>query len=175
MKADAELTRGSLLCAKKYAEAIGPLEALLAAKPTGDAEAKAPGELAICSARSRQIDKAKRALRRVDREASATSADRAHHGTAGRGGLRRQRRRWSAELSGRLAAAGNSAEYAFKGKLGLGWSQFKAGKLPEAAATFDEVLRRIRPRRLPPKRPWSAAGSSNNSARTSPPWPCTTW
>ena len=52
---------------------------------------------------------------------------------------------WSAELSGRLAAAGNSAEYELKGKLGLGWSQFKAGKLPEAAATFDEVLKKNPP------------------------------
>ena len=52
---------------------------------------------------------------------------------------------WSAELSGRLASAGNSAEYEVKGKLGLGWSQFKAGKLSEAAATFDGVLKKNPP------------------------------
>ena len=52
---------------------------------------------------------------------------------------------WSAELSSRLAAAGSSAEYELKGKLELGWSQFKAGKLAEAAATFDEVLKKNPP------------------------------
>ena len=48
-------------------------------------------------------------------------------------------------MSGRLAAAGASAQYAIKGKLGLGWSQFQAGKLAEAAATFDEVLKKNPP------------------------------
>ena len=49
LKADAELTHGSLLLAlRKYADAIGPLENFLAGKPTGDAEVKARGELAIC-------------------------------------------------------------------------------------------------------------------------------
>ena len=50
LKADAELTHGSLLLAlRKYADAIGPLENFLAGKPTGDVEVKARGELAICS------------------------------------------------------------------------------------------------------------------------------
>ena len=34
-----------------------------------------------------------------------------------------------------------SAEYESKGKLNLGWSQFKAGKLAEAAATLDNLLK----------------------------------
>ncbi len=83
---------------------------------------------------------------------------------------------WSAELSGRLASAGTSAEYELKGKLGLGWSQFKAGKLAEAAAAFDEVLQTESARRRSrPRRPWSAGEFSNNSARTSRRWRCTSW
>jgi len=44
-----------------------------------------------------------------------------------------------------LATAASSAEYEIKGKLGLGWSQYKAGKLAEAAATFDELLKKNPP------------------------------
>ena len=52
---------------------------------------------------------------------------------------------WSAELSSRLAADAASAQNAIKGKLGLGWSQLQAGKPAEAAATFDEVLKKNPP------------------------------
>ena len=116
------------------------MEAFLAGKPTGDAAVKGAGELAICYARSGQLDKAKKLYAELiekhpqhpliapTTEQLAEAAYDANDAA------------WSAELSGRLAAAGDSAEYEMKGKLGLGWSQFKAGKLAEAAATFDEVL-----------------------------------
>jgi cellulose synthase operon protein C len=146
LRADAQLTRGSLLLAmKKFHEAVAPLEAFLAGKPTGDTAVKAMGELAIAYARSGQIDKAKKLYAELAAKypqhplvAPATEqlAEAAYdaNDTA-----------WSAELSARLAAAGNSAEYELKGKLGLGWSQFKEGKLPEAAATFDELLKKNPP------------------------------
>ena len=61
LKADAQSAQGSLLLAmKRYGEAVAPLEAFLASNPTGDAAVKGRGELAICYARSGQIDKAKR-------------------------------------------------------------------------------------------------------------------
>jgi len=146
LKSDAQLIRGSLLIAlKRYAEAIAPLEAFLAEKPTGDVEVKALGELAICYARTKQIDKAKKryadliekhpehALIAPTTERLAEAAFDADDAA------------WAAELSRRLAAAGGSAEYELKGKFQLGWSQFKAGKLPEAAATFDELLKKNPP------------------------------
>ncbi len=74
LKADAQLTEGSLLVAlKKYAEAIAPLEALL----HGKAHRRRSREggrrtLAICYARTGQLDKAKKAIRRTGRETSAS-------------------------------------------------------------------------------------------------------
>ena len=141
LKADAQLTYGSLLLAlKKYAEAIGPLEAFWAGKPAGDAAVKAAGELSICYARSGQLEKAKKLYAELIEQnpkhpliAPTTEhlAEAAYDANDAA---------WSAELSGRLAAGGDSAQYELKGKMGLGWSQFKAGKLAEAAATFGEVL-----------------------------------
>ncbi len=146
LKADAQLTQGSLLLAlKKYPEAIAPLETLLEGKPTGDPAAKALGTLAICYARTRQLDKAKKAyaefvakypkhpLVAPTTELLAEAAYDANDAA------------WAAELSSRLAAAGSSTEYELKGKVGLGWSQFKAGKLAESAAVFDEVLKQNPP------------------------------
>jgi TolA-binding protein len=146
LKADAQLACGSLLLAqKKYAEAIVLLEAFLQSKPSGDTAVKAAGELAVCYARSKQIDKAKKVytdlleknpkhpliapLTELLAEAAYDANDTA----------------WSAELSARLAKAGNSAEYETKGSLGLGWSLFKAGKLEEAATAFDDVLKKNPP------------------------------
>jgi len=45
---------------KRYGEAIAPLEAARQGSPTGEAAVKAAGELAICYARSGQLDKAKK-------------------------------------------------------------------------------------------------------------------
>ena len=122
-----------------------PLEAFLAGKPTGDAEVKALGELAICCARAGQIDKAKQLYAELIEKhpQHPLIAPTTEH--LAEAAYDADDAAWSAELSGRLAAAGASAEYAIKGKLGLGWSQFKAGKLAEAAATFDEVLKKNPP------------------------------
>ena len=142
LKADAELTHGSLLIAlRKYADAIGPLEAFLAGKPAGDADVKARGELAICCARTGQIEKAKRLYAELvgkypTHPLLAPTTEHLAEAAYDAGDAA-----WSAELSRRLAADAASAQYAIKGKLGLGWSQFQAGKLAEAAATFDELLK----------------------------------
>ena len=146
LKVDAQLTQGSLLLGlKKYGPAVTALEAVVQAKPAGDAAVKAIGELAIGYARSGHLDQAKKLYAELEEkypqhplfaptiEQLAEAAYDAND--AG----------WSAELSSRLAAAGGSPDYALKGKLGLGWSQFKAGKLVEAAAAFDEVLKKNPP------------------------------
>ena len=146
LKADAQLTQGSLLLGlKKYGEAIAALEAALQGKPAGDAAPKALGELAIGYARSGHLDKAKKIYAELVQKypqhpllAPATEhlAEAAYDANDAA---------WSAELSSRLASAGGSPEYELKGKLGLGWSQFKAGKLIEAAAAFDDVLKKNPP------------------------------
>ena len=146
LRSDALSTQGTLLLAlKKYAEAIAPLEAFLAEKPSGDAEAKVLGELAICYARASQLDKAKKlyadllkqhpghALIAPTTERLAEAAYDAND-TA-----------WASQLSGQLVALNASKEYELKGNLSLGWSQFKAGKLAEAATTFDDLLKKNPP------------------------------
>ena len=148
LKADAQLAYGSLLLSlKKYAAAIAPLEAFLQGKPEGEAAVKGAGELAICYARTGQLDKAKKVY------ADLVEKNRQHPLIAATTEILAEAAydandtAWSAELSARLATAGNSAENELKGKLGLAWSQFKAGKLSEAAA----MLRRGAWRRNPPE------------------------
>lgn len=142
LKADAQLAHGSLLLSlKKYSEAIAPLETFLATKPARDDEVKALGELAICYARAGQLDKAKKLLAEIMRK---------HPGHAilppiierlAEAAYDANDPAWSAELSRHLTAGAGSSEYAVKGQLGLGWSQYKEGKLAEAAASFENVLK----------------------------------
>ena len=149
LKSDVQLTRGSLLMAlKRYAEAVSPLEAFLAEKPTGDVEAKALGELAICYARAKQIDKAKKYYADLVEKHPAHALIAPTTERLAEAAFDANDAAWAAELSKRLTTAGGSAEFEFKGKLNLGWSQFKAGKLVEAAATLDELLAKNPPQAI---------------------------
>jgi cellulose synthase operon protein C len=146
LKTDALATQGTLLLAlKKYAEAIGPLEAFLAENPKDDAEAKALGQLAICYARTKQIDKAKEVYAALLKKHPghaliAPTVERLAEAVYDANDAA-----WAAELSSQLVALNASTEYELKGKLNLGWSQFKAGKLSDANATFDELLKKNLP------------------------------
>jgi cellulose synthase operon protein C len=146
LKSDAQLNVGTLLMAlKRPIEAVAPLEAFLAGKPAGDVEAKALAALAICHARANQIDKAKtryaellekyphNTLIALTTERLADAAFDANDTV------------WAAELSKRLTETGASAKFELKGNLNLGWSQFKAGKLVEATATLDDLLKKNPP------------------------------
>ncbi len=146
LKADALLTNGSLLLAvKKYAEGIAPLEAFFQGNPAGEAALKGAGALAVCYARTGQLDKAKKLY--ADFIAKQPQHPLAAPATAllAEAAYDANDVAWSNELSGRLATTGNSAEQQLTGKLGLAWSQFKTGKLAEAAALFDEVLQKNPP------------------------------
>jgi cellulose synthase operon protein C len=164
LKTDSQLLQGSLLMAlKKYAEAIAPLEAYLSQKPDGDPAVQALGELAICYARTGKLDQAKKLYGQLRQQypqhrllAPATEqlAEAAYDArdTA-----------WSAELSAWLAdwskqrpgptntapqGGSTGADYEIKGLVGLGWSQFKDGKLAEAEKTFGRVLEKNPPEPL---------------------------
>jgi len=146
LKSDAQLTCGSLLLTlKRYTEAIAALEAFLASKPAGDAEAKALGELAICHARAKQIDKAKKRYADLIEKHPGHALIAPTMERLAEAAFDADDTAWAAELSKQLSAAGGSAEYELKGKLNLGWSQFKGGKLGDAAATFDELLKKNPP------------------------------
>ena len=175
LKADAQLEQGSLLVSlKRYPPAAVALEAFLATRPKGDAAVKGMGELAIRYARMNQLDKAKQVYADLSSQyarhplllpTSEQLAEAAYdaNDTA-----------WSRELSSGLTTADASPEYRVKGQLGLAWSLFKAGKLREAAAAFDEVLK-ARPRSpWPPRQLWCEGKSSISWASRIPRWRCTT-
>ncbi len=146
LKRDALATQGSLLLAlKKYPEAVAPLEAFLNKKTSSDAEARALGELAICLARSAQIDKAKKRYAELIEKHPGHAMVAPITERLAEAAYDANDAAWSAELSNRLTKDGGSTEYELKGRLSLGWSQYKAGKLAEAAATFDELLKKNPP------------------------------
>lgn len=141
LKNDAEFTQASVLLAmKRFAEAIGPLEAFLGNRPSAETAVQGRCNLAICLARTKQFDKAKKLLADLLEKHPGHAlieptmeqlAEAAYEGgdTA-----------WSKELFGRLAKRGSAPDKQLTGLAGLGWSQFKAGQLEEAAATFAQVL-----------------------------------
>ncbi len=141
LKADAQFTEASLRIAmKQFGEAIAPLEGFLASQPAGDAGVKARGNLAICYARSKQLDKAKRLYAEVagaqpPRELLATVTEQLAEAALDAGDTA-----WSNELFARVAKQGSMPDKQVAGLSGLGWSQFKAGQLEEAATTFGQVL-----------------------------------
>jgi TolA-binding protein len=154
LRADAKLLQGSLLMAlKKFAEAVAPLEEFLSAAPNdakddqnaaADSRAKALAELSICCARSGKLERAKTAYAefagRFEKHPlfGPTTEHLAEAAFAANDPA------WSAELSARLSGVG-TAEMDFKGRLGVGWSRYKAGKLEEAAEVFDELLKKNPP------------------------------
>jgi len=142
LKGGAQLLQGSsLLALKRFSEAIAPLEAFLASKPTGDAAVKGMGELAISYARNNQLDRAKQlfaelAEKYAEHPLLLPTAEHLAEAAYDANDIA-----WSTELSARLAKSDPSSEYYRKGKLGLGWSQYKAGNLGEAADVFDQLLK----------------------------------
>lgn len=141
--ADAQLTQAAqLVSLKQFQEAIGPLEAYLATKPEGDTEVKARGLLAVSLARTGQLPRAKEAFKTlIDKypqhelmlPITEQLADAAYQ--AGDTGWSRLLYEWVGRDS-----ASQGAD--LRGLSGLGWSQFKEGKLLEAAATFEQLLQK---------------------------------
>ncbi len=141
LKADAQSVQGSLLLAlKKYAEAIVPLEAFLATKPTGDAEVRPIGQLAICYARTGRLNQAKKLYAALIEQHPGHPLLAPATEQLAEAAFDANDTVWATKLSGKLAFTSDQPEYELKGKLNLAWSQYKSGKLAEAAATFGDVL-----------------------------------
>ncbi len=146
LKADAQLAQGSLLLSlKRYPQAAVALEAFLAASPSGDAAVKGMGELAICYARMKQLDKAKRIYARLSEQYARHPLLLPTTEQLAQAAYEANDTDWSRELSRHLASSNAAPEYRLQGKLGLAWNLFKTGKLPEAAAAFDDVLKAAPP------------------------------
>lgn len=143
LKAEALLTQASLLVAlKRYKEAIEPLEAFLAGKPSGDAAVKGMGQLAICYARVKKIDKAKARYAELiekfpQHELLAPTTEQLADAVYDAGDSE-----WSSRLFTWLSSGGQFSDRETRGLSGLAWSQYKAGHLEKAAETFGQVLKR---------------------------------
>lgn len=143
LKAEVLLTRASLLVAlKRYKEAIEPLETFLAGKPTGDAAVKGLGQLAICYARVKEIDKAKARYGELiekfpQHELLVPTTEQLADAVYEAGDSE-----WSSRLFTWLSSGGQLSDRETRGLSGLAWSQYKAGQLEKAAETFGQVLKR---------------------------------
>jgi cellulose synthase operon protein C len=149
LKTDAQLLQGSLLIAKRrYQEAIAPLEAFASSKPAGDAAVKVQGELAICYARTGQFAKAKQLYAGLTEKFPKHPLLVPTAEQLAEAAYEAKDWEWSGQLSGQLRTGGGSSDTELKGLSVLGWSQFKAGKMAEAAATFEQVLAKNPPAAL---------------------------
>lgn len=141
LKADAQSVDASIrMKLGRFADAVAPLEALLATKPTGEEAIQAKAQLAVCYAWSKQLDKAKRlyadlVARHADHKLLAPTTEQVAEAAFAAGDWD-----WSAQLFTRLAAGGDDGASQVRGLSGLGWSQFRGGHLAEAAATFQQLL-----------------------------------
>jgi len=139
--AHARLAQASaLMKLKRFDEAIAPLEALLAMQPTGDEAVGGLGNLAICHAEAKQLDKAKqRYAELIEKHPShkliAPTTEQLAEAAYEAGDVA-----WAGQLFARLIGEGESREHRLKALSGLGWSQYKAGQLEEAAETFQRLL-----------------------------------
>ena len=147
LKEDSQLVHGSLLVAmQRYADAVEPLEAFLAAKPTGDAAVKGRGALAICYARTDRLERAKQIYAELLEKHPEHRLIVPLTEPLAEAAYQAKDTQWSAELFKRLKAhSGSNEENQLKGLSGLGWSQFEAGELAKAAATFEELLNKDPP------------------------------
>jgi len=154
-KANAQLTQGSVLLAlRRYAEAIEPLEAFLAAGPTGDAEVKGRGQLAICYARTGQLDKSKQEYAQLLQEYPTHDLIAPTTEQLAEAAYEAKDRKWSGRLFQWLRSEGGSGEYMLKGLHGVGWNLFNAGRLAEASTTFEKLLAKDPPPEMAAEAAW---------------------
>lgn len=149
LKADAQLRQGALLVALgRYGDAVAPLQAFLATNPTGEAAVQGRGELAICLARSGKLDQAKAQFAELLRTHGDHALLPAVIEQLAEAAYDAEDSAWAQDLFRRLSSAGRGEDDTQKpgALLGLAWSQFQAGRLAEAAATFGQVLEKDPPK-----------------------------
>ncbi len=140
LKLDALAAQASILMAvKRFGEAVATLESYLAANPPAPAAVRARGNLAICLARLRQLDRAKSLYAEILNQQAEGEWLVATTEQLAEAAYEAGDTAWAKELFARLAKD-KTPEKQLTGLAGLAWSQFKAGSLEEAAATFAQVL-----------------------------------
>ena len=147
LKTDARLAEAAVLVAmRRYDEAVTALEAVLKAGAKGDVAIKANGQLAICHARAGRLDKAKTIYADLsekypEHQVLGLIAQQLAEAAYEKGDAE-----WATQLFRRVAKGGGDAnDTALRAMAGEGWSQFKAGRLDEAADTFERLLKKNPP------------------------------
>jgi cellulose synthase operon protein C len=144
LRIDASLAQAaSLVALERFDQAIAPLEAALAAKPDESRVARAQAQLAVCYARTKQLDKARAAYDALSALKPAAELLLPTTQAVADGALSAGDAAWSRELFAKMGDENTPAEFAAKGLSGLAWSQFEAGQLEESAATFERLLTRF--------------------------------
>ena len=129
LKADARLTEASLRMAmKQYDNAVAPFEEYLASQPSGDAAVQARGNLAICYARSKQIDKAKRLYVEISEKPPTAELHEAVTEQLAEAAYDAGDTAWSNELFAWVAKHGRS-EKQLTGLSGLGVEPVQSGEV----------------------------------------------
>lgn len=129
----------ALMGLDRFADASGVLKTLLAGQPDGETTAWAKAELAVCFARAGQLDRAKATFADLIAQTQDVDILPATTFALAEAAMASNDFTWSAELFGKLASTKTS--YTARGLSGLAWSQYKLKQLPEAAATFERLLK----------------------------------
>ena len=127
----------------KFAEAIAPLRAYVAAHPQGEEGAWGRAELAISLARNKQLPEAKQAYAELLSQHAGHKLIAPTAAALAEAALAADDKLWSAELFASLVRDGNSPEYIARGLSGVAWSQHQAGESAQAAATFEQLVTRF--------------------------------
>jgi TolA-binding protein len=141
LKSEALRWQATALAARRsYADAVAPLEAYLKTDPKGDDAAWGLAQLAICLARSKQLERAKKAY-----ETLAAKHGKSEHfvvatSMLAEAALDSGDQAWSADLFASLSSEGTPPRFAARGLSGTAWHQQRAGRLPEAASTYQRLL-----------------------------------
>ncbi len=136
----AQLAQANILIAQKqYQQAVPVLEAYLASAADQPDRTTAQAQLALCYAWLGQTDKAQELYKQLAQKHSADSWFVGWSEQVAEAALETGNVAWARNLFEQLA---NQAEpaYAQRALLGLGWTQYRAGQFPEAAATLARLL-----------------------------------
>ncbi|HEV3022212.1 MAG TPA: tetratricopeptide repeat protein, partial [Pirellulales bacterium] len=141
LKSDALRAQATAQVARRsFADAVAPLEAFLKTSPKGDDEAWALAQLAICLARSKQLERSKQIYQKLTAQHAHSQQFAPTTWMLAEAALEAGDQAWSAKLFASLSAEGTPPRFAARGLSGTAWHQKRAGQLPEAAATFERLL-----------------------------------
>jgi TolA-binding protein len=147
-----ELARAaSLIATEQFAPAAAALEAYLQTKPGDEYAARAVAQLAVCYAKSKHWDDARKSYSRLAPSGDLQSNDKPDKSKPSElwlstthelaeAALAAGEIHWASELFNALAADGNPQPYVVRGLSGLGWCQLESNEPEKSAATFDRLL-----------------------------------